>query len=102
MSAKFDALRNPEEDSPAMKPWLKAIFTCGLGVVFISSPAFADLITLDLIPATGNVEGSPGSTVGWGYTITNNSADWLQPESLNTDVFLNGTPNSVFDFPAAL
>jgi hypothetical protein len=83
-----------------MKPWLKAIFTCGLAVVLMSSPAFADLITLDLIPATGDVEGLPGSTVGWGYTITNNSTDWLQPESLNTDVFLNGTPNSIFDFPA--
>ena len=37
--------------------------------------AYADPdVTLTLIPITGTVEGAPGDTVGWGFTITNNSA----------------------------
>jgi len=49
----------------------------------------------------GNVTGIAGSTVGWGYSITNNSdTDWFVPTALNPDSsFSNGTPTLLFDFP---
>jgi hypothetical protein len=59
------------------------------------------MITFDLIPASGAISGPPGSTIGWGYSITNESAsDWLVTVGLNADSFLNGTPSLLFDFPA--
>jgi hypothetical protein len=62
--------------------------------------AFADGYTFALLPAGGNVAGPPGSTVGWGYSITNQSTtDWLVTSALNSDSFLFGTPNLIFDFP---
>jgi hypothetical protein len=64
------------------------------------STASADMIAFSLIPADGNVSGPPGSIVGWGYSITNQSStDWLVTSGLNSDPFLFGTPNSLFDFP---
>jgi hypothetical protein len=64
-----------------------------------AAPAFADVI-LTLIPASGSVAGLPGSTVGWGYTVTNTTAEWIQTMSLNSDAFQMGSPNLIFDFPA--
>jgi len=66
----------------------------------VTASGFADSITLTLIPATGNVSGPAGSTVGWGYTITNNTAEWIQAMNISSDPFQNGTPNVIFDFPA--
>jgi len=48
----------------------------------------------------GDRMAAPGSTAGWGYTLTNNSPDeWLVPMSLSADSFLNGHPTTLFDFP---
>lgn len=33
--------------------------------------------TLTLLPLGGNLTGSPNQTIGWGYTIVNDTADWL-------------------------
>lgn len=54
-----------------------------------------------LLPSDGAISGSPGSTVGWGYTIVNlDSTNWLSLTGISADIFLNGTPDaSVFDFP---
>jgi hypothetical protein len=57
--------------------------------------AFADLALLPGIDLTG----APGSTIGWGYTITNLSADWLETTSLSSPSFTFGTPNAIFDYP---
>lgn len=62
--------------------------------------AFADDISLTVIPASGDVSGPAGSTVGWGYTLTNDTSNWLVTMSLSADVFENGTPDTFFDFPA--
>jgi len=60
----------------------------------------ADIFDFNLIPASGGVSGPAGSTVGWGYSITNESTtDWLLTTNLNSDSFANGTANSLFDFP---
>ena len=68
--------------------------------LFIAIPCWADSFTFGLLPPTGNVVGNPGSTVGWGYSITNTSpSDWLVTTNLNADLFSYGTPSLLFDFP---
>lgn len=70
-------------------------------LILLAAPAaVADSYTFSLIPPSGAVAGPPGSTVGWGYRITNTSpSDWLVTTALNSDPFLYGTPNVLFDFP---
>lgn len=67
--------------------------------LFLSSPVSADVI-FSLLPSDGNVFGSPGSLVGWGYSLTNtDSLNWFMSTNLNSDSFSNGTPTLLFDFP---
>lgn len=74
--------------------------TVAIALLFALPQARADSYTFCLLPADGAVAGPPGSTVGWGYSITNQSTtDWLVTSALNSDPFLNGTPNVLFDFP---
>lgn len=75
-----------------------------LAVAFIlmsHSPfAIADSFTFETIPADGNVSGPAGSTVGWGYSITNQSlTDWLVTSGISAGTFFDGTPSAIFDFP---
>jgi len=84
-----------------MKIRLAVIFLC-VAVIFCASPAArADSFTFGVLPVGGAISGPPGSTIGWGYTFTNQSAtSWLMLTAVSADVFLNGTPDaSVFDFP---
>jgi hypothetical protein len=82
------------------------LLSLGLGLALLAAtpPARADSLTFTLgtLPASGAISGPPGSTVGWGYTITNNSASyWLVTTGVSADPFVNGTPNAgIFDFPA--
>jgi hypothetical protein len=70
-------------------------------VVLTCAPAArADWIfTLD--PPGGAVFGDPGTTVGWGYSVTNQSEEnWLVLSGLSADAFAHATPDaSLFDFP---
>jgi len=61
----------------------------------------AGSIFLTAIPS-GPTLASAGSTVGYGYTITNNTKFFYQATSLATDSFVFGTPNLIFDFPEVL
>lgn len=63
--------------------------------------ATADSFTFTLTPLDGAVAGPPGSTVGWGYTITDPSPDnWLASTNFDSGLFQNGTPDaSLFAFP---
>lgn len=71
-----------------------------LAFALMSSSGLADSLQFTLIPASGNISGVPGSTIGWGYSITNQSAaDWLVTTDLASDPFLHGTPSLLFDFP---
>lgn len=55
--------------------------------------------TFELTPAP-DLQGPVGTTVSWGYSITNEDPDfWLVLLNLDADVFQHGTPNAVFDFP---
>ncbi len=61
--------------------------------------AAADVYNFSLLPPNGIVAGGAGSTVGWGYSIQNQSSTlWLVTTSLNSSPFLNATPNTLFDF----
>jgi len=66
----------------------------------VSSGAWADTVTFLAVPA--DVSGPAGSTVGWGYSITNDSTNYLDITGIDSDLFLaaDGTPDSsIFNFP---
>lgn len=71
----------------------------GLALLFSARLVFGTSITLKLIPASGDVSGPPGSAVGWGYTITNSSSNWLETLSLSPTSFIDGSPDPIFNFP---
>jgi hypothetical protein len=78
--------------------------TVGLGLVLFlwTTPARAiSDWTFGTIPLDGAISGEAGSTIGWGYTISNlDEANWLALSALDSDVFQFGTPDaSVFDYP---
>jgi len=86
------------------RKWIRAaISLAGVVAAMIGTGELCraqDSLTFDLIPLTGNVAGLPASTVGWGYSITNNSStDWLLTTNMVSDSFLYGTPTLLFDFP---
>jgi len=63
------------------------------------SAAWADTYSFTALP--NDVAGPAGSTVGWGYTISNESTtSWLVLTALDAGVFDQGTPDSLFDFPS--
>ncbi len=50
--------------------------------IFLTTAALgAAPITLDLDPLGGSIAGAPGSTVGWGFTLTNASTSWISVTS---------------------
>jgi hypothetical protein len=60
----------------------------------------AELYDFSLLPPDGAVQGASGSTVGWGYTLHNESSSlWLITTDLNAGTFLEATPTLLFDFP---
>src|ERR1035438_405625 len=75
--------------------------TVVLAILAMASQASASTIDFILLPSDGAVSGPPGSIVGWGYSITNNTlTDWFRTTALNSDSFSNGTPILLFDFPS--
>lgn len=72
-----------------------------VSMLAVPSQALGSTIDFTLIPSNGTVTGPPGSTVGWGYSLTNNSpTEWFAPTLLNSDSFVNGAPVALFDFPS--
>jgi hypothetical protein len=72
-------------------------------VVLVSAPStiHADSLTFELLPP--DVSGPAGTTVGWGFSITNTSTfDYLDLSAIDSDLFsaTDGTPDaSIFPFP---
>lgn len=65
-----------------------------------ASSLAADIYSFSLIPAGGNIQGPAGSSIGWGYTIENQSDTlWLVTTALDSGVFQHGVPSVLFDFP---
>lgn len=66
--------------------------------LLVSLAARADTYSFTALPA--DVAGPAGSTVGWGYTISNTSTtSWLVLTALDAGVFDHGSPDNLFDFP---
>jgi hypothetical protein len=83
-----------------MKTVLAAIGAVSLACFGGSIPVLGGTFTFDLMPAGGSISGAAGSTIGWGYSITNESTtDWLLTVGLSADSFADGTPSLLFDFP---
>jgi hypothetical protein len=64
-----------------------AVALVGIGIIVAASGARADSLSFgfSLEPAGGAITGSPGSTIGWGYDVTNNSAsDFLLLSAVNS------------------
>lgn len=80
--------------------WIKWLLVLST-VLFGPSSAWADPWTFSLDPPAGAISGTPGSSIGWGYTISNQSAtNWLMLTGLSSDPFANATPDaSLFTFP---
>lgn len=69
-------------------------------LAFAGTPLLADF-EFKLQPQDGAISGPPESTIGWGYTITNDDpALWLVPADLNADGFIMATGVPLFLFPA--
>jgi hypothetical protein len=71
----------------------RTFYMAVLGLFIMGLTASADLITLALTPASGTVSGLPGSTVGWGYSIDNDSSDYLL---VANSYFCAGTEDPLF------
>ena len=82
----------------AKQTFLKIFLAC-CALLVLSTAAYADPFTFSTLPTDGNISGTAGSTIGWGYRITNLSTNWLVATNLSAGLFLNGTPNALFDFP---
>jgi hypothetical protein len=70
-------------------------------LLFAAVPAWtAEIHTFSLLPGDGSIAGTPGETVGWGYSIENQSTThWLVTSGLAPGAFQFGTPDLIFDFP---
>jgi len=83
-----------------MRPYLYVIFVAAV-LTFAALGARADSLTFVLIPP--DVSGPAGTTVGWGFSITNDSStDYLDLSGIDSDLFasVNGIPDaSIFPFP---
>ncbi len=81
---------------------VRIAFVLALAPLWFVPAGHADaILSFSVIPLSGNVSGVAGSTVGWGYTITNSSlTDWLVIDGVNAGVFQHGKPDaSIFDLP---
>lgn len=83
-------------------PFVVLVFMVAFLVATPSARADGDSLTFTLIPA--DVSGPAGTTVGWGFTITNSptSTDYLDISEIDSDLFsaTDGTPDaSIFLFP---
>lgn len=85
-----------------MARWHFSVAAFGLALSLWTAPAHAiPDWTFSTLPLDGAVSGEVGSTIGWGYTISNlDETNWLALSTLDSDLFQFGTPDaSVFDYP---
>lgn len=82
-----------------MRSTFRTLILASFVVLGIGVAEAAPLYSFDLIPQQSVVVGAPGMTIGWGYSLVNNSSDYFVPTAINGDVFANGAPLSLFDFP---
>jgi hypothetical protein len=66
---------------------IRSVLTLMTAAAFTAG-AYADNLSLTLIPASGPVYGEPGQAVGWGFTLTDTGPDYV----LLIDSYFVGTP----------
>lgn len=67
-------------------------------VLLLAAQAFA--ATLSLLPLNGQIDGAPGQTIGWGYTLFNDDpTNFLVTTGISSDPFSAATPQVLFEFP---
>lgn len=89
--------QNPRLNQGLSGRLAKGLLSLGLALAASGAALAAPLISFLATPA--HVGGVAGSTVGWGYQITNHSSDYFVASALNADSFQWGSPLSLFDFP---
>jgi hypothetical protein len=80
---------------------LKRLLNCCLAALTVlCGHAMADIWEVSLLPGD-SISGPAGSTIGWGYSITNESTtQWLVLENLTESPFQDvSSLDSVFDYP---
>jgi hypothetical protein len=79
---------------------MKQYFAAAVLLLAAAPSWAAEIYTFSLIPANGKIAGAPGETIGWGYTIDNESeTQWLVTTGLSSGAFVYGVPDLLFDFP---
>lgn len=84
------------------KSILRGIIVAAMALCLSCAAALADTYTFALVPTGGSINGAPGSLIGWGYSITNDSfTNWLEPLTVNAGIFQHATLDigDYFDFP---
>ncbi len=71
----------------------RILYMAVLGLFPLGLTAFADSITLTLTPSSGTVSGLPGDTVGWGFSLDNDTGDYL---SVANSYFCAGTEDPAY------
>ena len=71
------------------------------GLLAEARPVHADPLPFSFVlEPEGAITGFAGDTIGWGYTIVNDTDTWLEISGLDAGSFEHGTADaSVFDFP---
>lgn len=86
----------------ARRPGVRSFIVAAAGLLLVAATASADAFTFSVIPSNGDIQGAPGSVIGWGYSITNDSStDYVETEAVNAGIFQHATLDSgdYFDFP---
>lgn len=69
------------------------IVLIGFLSLMATNAAHADGISFSLLPGSGDISGTAGSTIGWGYTVTDTSTtgETLSLTGINAGTFLYGS-----------
>lgn len=77
---------------------MKRLILLGFALTLLACPAMASP-TLTLLPTNGDISGQPGTTIGWGFSITNTenfliptSFQFLPSSTLGTFTDFTGEP----------
>jgi len=77
---------------------MKWLATSVMLLLFVSTASAAP-ITFELLPGNGAIDGEAGATIGWGYTVTNQSEFWLELTNVDADPFEHAIADaSLFDY----
>ena len=71
-----------------MKCFVKRSVLMLMAAAALAVGAYPDDLSLTLIPVGGTVAGPPGSTVGWGFTLTDIGSNYV----VLADSYFTGTP----------